>query len=122
MVAPTSSELPPKLPPEPPSVSAAMQRAHARYWRFNITLIAVLMAIGFCVSFVAPLYARELAAIRFAGFSLPFYLGAQGAVLVYLALIAVYIVSMQVADRALRRAALADAPRNAQPVVPEAAR
>ena len=105
-----------------PRDAADSCNGEARYWRFNIALIAVLMAIGFCVSFVAPLYARELAAIRFAGFSLPFYLGAQGAVLVYLALIAVYIVSMQIADRTLRRAALADAARDAQPVVPEAAR
>ncbi|WP_407655531.1 DUF4212 domain-containing protein [Burkholderia alba] len=82
---------------------AALVRAHARYWRFNLALIAILMAIGFAVSFVVPLFAPALAPLRFAGFSLPFYLGAQGAILVYLMLIYVYIALMQRADRVLRR-------------------
>ncbi|KVD82549.1 hypothetical protein WS62_22715 [Burkholderia sp. ABCPW 14] len=88
---------------EPPPVPATLARAHARYWRFNVALIAMLMTIGFAVSFVVPLFAPALASLRFAGFSLPFYVGAQGAILVYLALIAVYIVLMQRADRTLRR-------------------
>jgi len=90
--------------PEPPPVTGAMARAHARYWRFNCTLIVVLMAIGASVSFVVPLIARGLEPVRLAGFSLPFYMGAQGAILVYLLLIAVYIVLMQRADAALQRA------------------
>jgi putative solute:sodium symporter small subunit len=43
--------------------------------------------------------------VRVAGFPLPFYFGAQGAILVYVALILVYIVLMQVADARLLRAA-----------------
>ena len=89
--------------PEPPPVTAAMARAHARYWRFNIGLIVVLMLIGFFVSFIVPLFARSIVQVRFAGFSLPFYMGAQGAILVYLVLIAVYIGLMQRADHTLRR-------------------
>ncbi|MBN3723951.1 DUF4212 domain-containing protein [Burkholderia sp. Ac-20379] len=88
---------------EPPPVPARLARAHARYWRFNLILIAVLMAIGFGVSFVVPFFAPALAGLRFAGFSLPFYLGAQGAILIYLLLIAVYVLLMQRADRTLRR-------------------
>ncbi|QTD90786.1 DUF4212 domain-containing protein [Burkholderia anthina] len=88
----------------PPPVPEPLARAHARYWRFNVALIAVLMAIGFTVSFVVPFSAPALAGIRFAGFSLPFYVGAQGAILVYLVLIVVYIGLMQRADRMLRRA------------------
>ncbi|TAL97519.1 MAG: DUF4212 domain-containing protein [Paraburkholderia sp.] len=94
--------------PEPPPVSAALARAHRRYWRFNLWLIAALMAIGFVVSFVVPMAAGWLAGVRFAGFSLPFYMGAQGAILVYLVLIAVYIVLMQRADRVLQTAREAD--------------
>jgi putative solute:sodium symporter small subunit len=45
--------------------------------------------------------ATRLAHLRFAGFPLPFYFGAQGAILVYVALIVVYIVLMQFADRPL---------------------
>jgi len=100
----------------PPPVPAPLARAHARYWRFNVMLIAMLMTIGFTVSFAVPYFAPALAGVRFAGFSLPFYMGAQGAILVYLVLIAVYIGLMQRADRTLRReyddyAAHADATR-----------
>lgn len=90
-------------PAAPPPVPAPLARAHARYWRFNVVLIAVLMATGFSVSFVVPFFAPALAGVRWQ-FSLPFYVGAQGAILVYLVLIVVYIGLMQRADRILRRA------------------
>jgi putative solute:sodium symporter small subunit len=99
--------------PEPPPVSAAMALAHRKYWRFNLALIAVLMTLGFFVSFVVPLLAPGLAPVRVGGFSLPFYFGAQGAILIYLALIVVYIVLMQRADRQLQRAFEADSQRDA---------
>jgi putative solute:sodium symporter small subunit len=100
--------------PEPPAVSAAMARAHRKYWRFNLALIATLMTLGFMVSFVLPLIAPELARVRVGGFRLPFYFGAQGAILVYCALIVVYIVLMQRADRRLQRAFDADARADAR--------
>ncbi|WP_425194966.1 DUF4212 domain-containing protein [Paraburkholderia phenazinium] len=86
-----------------------MARAHRRYWRYNVVLIGVLMTLGFLVSFVVPLAAPSLSKLRFAGFSLPFYVGAQGAILIYVGLIVVYIVLMQRADRILQRAFDADA-------------
>jgi putative solute:sodium symporter small subunit len=95
--------------PEPPPVSAAMARAHQKYWRFNLALIATLMTLGFVVSFVLPLVAPALDPVRFIGFRLPFYFGAQGAILIYVALIVVYIVLMQRADRRLQRAFDTDA-------------
>ncbi|MFM0594853.1 DUF4212 domain-containing protein [Paraburkholderia dilworthii] len=95
--------------PEPPAVSAAMARAHRKYWRFNVALIATLMTLGFLVSFGLPLMAPALEQVRMGGFRLPFYFGAQGAILVYMALIVVYIVLMQRADRRLLRAFEADA-------------
>jgi putative solute:sodium symporter small subunit len=94
--------------PEPPPVSEAMALAHRRYWRINIALIVVLMGIGFAISFVVPLFARALDDVHFAGFSLPFYIGAQGAILVYVLLVAIYIVLMQRADRELQAAREAD--------------
>jgi putative solute:sodium symporter small subunit len=99
--------------PEPPAVSAAMARAHRKYWRFNLALIATLMTLGFSVSFVLPVIAPALAQVRVGGFRLPFYFGAQGAILIYLALIVVYIVLMQRADRHLQRAFEADASADA---------
>ncbi|MDG0026658.1 sodium/substrate symporter small subunit [Trinickia sp. Y13] len=85
-----------------------MAAAHRRYWRFNVMLISVLMLIGFAVSFVVPLFARTLSSVRVAGFRLPFYLGAQGAILIYLLLIVIYIAAMTRADQRLRLAADAD--------------
>jgi putative solute:sodium symporter small subunit len=104
---PTSPITVPEPPPEPPRVSEHARRAHQRYWRFNLALIAVLMSIGFVVSFGLPLAAPDLAARHFRGFSLPFYVGAQGAILLYVVLVLVYIGAMQLADRRLRTA-LAD--------------
>lgn len=85
-----------------------MARAHRRYWRFNLALISVLMTIGFVVSFGLPLVAQRVDHVRVAGFPLPFYFGAQGAILVYVGLIVVYIVLMQVADARLLRVARAE--------------
>jgi len=81
-----------------------MARAHRVYWRTNLATIAVLMTIGFAVSFGIPLMAPRIATMRFAGFPLAFYIGAQGAILIYVALIVVYIVVMQIADARLLRA------------------
>jgi putative solute:sodium symporter small subunit len=123
MVAPhTPSQPALNPPPEPPPVSDAMARAHRRYWRFNLVSIAVLMALGFLVSFVVPLAAPTLTQVRFAGFSLPFYLGAQGAILIYVGLIVIYIVLMQRADRTLQRAFVADADTDAAVAGPTATR
>ena len=82
-----------------------MARAHGAYWRFNVALIGVLMTIGLVISFGLPLFAPHFEHVRVAGFPLPFYFGAQGAILVYVALIVVYIVLMQFADARLLRAA-----------------
>jgi len=109
MAAPRPSDPIAPAPLEPPPVSSAMVLAHRRYWRFNVTLISVLMLIGFAVSFVVPLFARALSSVRVAGFRLPFYLGAQGAILIYLLLIVLYIVAMTHADRRLLQAAATDA-------------
>ncbi|MEZ0602476.1 DUF4212 domain-containing protein [Paraburkholderia sp. IW21] len=106
--------------PEPPAVSAAMARAHQKYWRFNLALIATLMTVGFVVSFVLPLVAPALEEVRFRGFRLPFYFGAQGSILIYVALIVVYIVLMQRADRRLQRAFDADASASADSGAPTA--
>ena len=108
MAAPRSLDPIAQASLEPPPVSSEMALAHRRYWRFNVALISVLMLIGFVVSFVMPLYARALSNVRVAGFRLPFYLGAQGAIVIYLLLIAVYIVAMTRADRRLQQAAAAE--------------
>nr|WP_240648043.1 DUF4212 domain-containing protein [Pararobbsia silviterrae] len=81
-----------------------MAAARRAYWRFNVRLIAVLLGIGTLVSFGVPLIAERIEPIRFAGWPLPFYVGAQGATIAYLALVGTYIGAMTFADRRLRTA------------------
>ena len=60
------------------------------YWRRNLRMTGLLLAIWFLVTFVVSYYARELNALNFFGFPLGFYMGGQGALLVYLAIIWYY--------------------------------
>lgn len=59
------------------------------YWRKNLTLTTILLGVWFLVSFVASWYARELNEIEFVG-PLGYYMGAQGALVIYVAIIWFY--------------------------------
>jgi putative solute:sodium symporter small subunit len=69
------------------------------YWRRNRRITAILLLIWFVVTFVASYYARELSGVVVFGFPLGFYMGAQGALLVYLLIIGVYAGYMNRLDR-----------------------
>lgn len=62
-----------------------LTQKHVEYWNRNLKITAVLLAIWFVVTFVCGWYARELNEIDFIG-PLGFYMGAQGALLVYVAI------------------------------------
>ena len=70
------------------------------YWRRNVALIALLTAVWFVATFVTAFYARELAFIDFFGWPLPFYMAAQGTLLVYLAIVWLYARWMRRLDTA----------------------
>ncbi|RSZ55354.1 DUF4212 domain-containing protein [Massilia atriviolacea] len=74
----------------------AARRAH---WRRTRRLTAILLLVWLAAGFCTVFFARELAAWSLAGWPLPFYLAAQGASLVYLAILGVYVLAMQRADR-----------------------
>lgn len=63
---------------------------HQEYWHKNLTVTAILLAIWFVVTFVISYFARELNQITFLGFPLAFYMGAQGALIIYVAIIWYY--------------------------------
>jgi len=63
---------------------------HHEYWRKNLVITAVLMAIWFVVTFVEGWYARELNTFSFLGFPLGFYMSAQGSLIVYVIIIWYY--------------------------------
>lgn len=81
---------------------AAAQIA-ARHWRRTLGLVAVLMVIGFAVTFVPQFWAREWAGVRFAGWPLPFYMGAQGSILTDIGLIVIYAWLQRSNDARYRR-------------------
>jgi putative solute:sodium symporter small subunit len=59
------------------------------YWRKNLTITASLLAVWFVVTFVVSFFARELS-FSFFGWPFSFWMGAQGALLVYGAIIWFY--------------------------------
>lgn len=59
------------------------------YWRKNLRITAVLLVIWFVVTFVFSYYARELS-FNFFGWPFSFWMGAQGSLIVYVALIWYY--------------------------------
>jgi putative solute:sodium symporter small subunit len=76
----------------------ASSDARRAYWRKNLVLIGVLLAIWFVVTFVVAFFARELS-FSFFGWPFSFWVAAQGAVVVYVVLIGVYARVMNRLDR-----------------------
>ncbi len=69
------------------------------YWRGTRRLTAILLAAWLATSFLAVFFARELAGLTIFGWPLSFYLAAQGASLVYLAIVGIYAWRMRRLDR-----------------------
>lgn len=72
---------------------------HREYWHRNLRLTGVLLAIWFVATYVVSYFARELNEIVIAGFPLGFYMGAQGALIIYVLIIWYYARSMNKLDR-----------------------
>ena len=69
------------------------------YWRANLRLVAVLLAIWFTVSFgFGILLAEKLNEVAFFGFQLGFWWAQQGAIFVFVILIFVYAALMKRLD------------------------
>ncbi len=71
---------------------------HREYWKLNLRLTSVLLAIWFVVTFVVAWFARELNAIEIIG-PVGFYMGAQGALIVYVLIIWFYARTMNQLDK-----------------------
>lgn len=63
-------------------------------------MTAILLVIWFVVTFVASYYSRELNALTIFGFPFGFYMGAQGALLIYVLIIGFYARYMNALDKA----------------------
>lgn len=69
------------------------------YWRRNLRMTGLLLLIWFAVTFVGSYFARELNELSFLGFPLGFYMGAQGSLIIYLAIVWYYARYMNKLDR-----------------------
>jgi len=63
---------------------------HIEYWKKNLRITAILLVIWFVVTYVIGYYAIELSNVTFFGWPLPFYMGAQGSLAIYVAIIGYY--------------------------------
>jgi putative solute:sodium symporter small subunit len=79
------------------------QQRAIHFWRYNLRLTGSLLLIWFLVTFVATFFARELNRLVIFGFPLGFYVAAQGALLIYLALVAWYARCMNRLESELSR-------------------
>jgi putative solute:sodium symporter small subunit len=68
------------------------------YWRRNMRMTAILLAIWFVVTYVVGFFARELNELVIFGFPFGFYMGAQGALIIYVVIIFYYANRMNKLD------------------------
>jgi putative solute:sodium symporter small subunit len=66
-----------------------LTQKHREYWHKNLRITAILLFIWFVVTYVVAFFARDLA-FTFFGWPFSFWMGAQGALVVYVAIIWFY--------------------------------
>lgn len=67
-----------------------LSEKHREYWRKNVTITAILLAIWFVVTFVVGYLARDVFSFNFFGWTFAFWMGAQGALVIYVLIIWFY--------------------------------
>ncbi len=83
---------------------SASHEPHRVYWRKNLTILGILLAIWFVVSYgCGILFVDQLDAIRIKGFKLGFWFAQQGSIYVFVVLILIYVRYMNKLDADYRR-------------------
>lgn len=72
---------------------------YKEYWRKNLRVTAILLAIWFSATFVIGYFARALSEFTIFGFPFPFYMAAQGSLVVYILIVWYYVHRMSQLDR-----------------------
>ena len=75
-----------------------LTESHKQYWQKNLRMTAFLLAIWFVVTFVVGNAARDLN-FNFFGWPFSFWVGAQGALVIYVLIIAYYAHYMNNLDK-----------------------
>ena len=71
------------------SASTSQEKTH---WKKLRSLTFFLLGIWFAVSFRIIIFAREISGLSLFGWPISFYMAAQGSILIYLLLIAIYAI------------------------------
>ena len=91
----------PAAPTRPPQAPGpALQQRRDAHWKKTRRLTAILLSIWLLTGVLTVFFARELLHLNLFGWPLPFYMAAQGASLVYLAILGCYAWRMRRLDRA----------------------
>ena len=70
------------------------------YWKKNVRLLIILLSIWFTVSFLMGIvFSDYLDQYTFFGFKLGFWIAQQGAIIVFILLIAIYVRAMNKLDK-----------------------
>lgn len=72
------------------------------YWRRVRLLTAALVVVWFLLTFGVVFFARELSGFTLFGWPFSFYMAAQGLILLYLAIIALYVKRMRRLDQLMK--------------------
>lgn len=75
-----------------------LSERHHEYWRKNLRITAILMAIWFVVTYVAAYFARDLS-FNFFGWPFSFWMASQGSLIVYVVIIWFYANYMNKLDQ-----------------------
>jgi putative solute:sodium symporter small subunit len=75
---------------------------HAAYWQHTRRLTVWLLLAWFLVTFGIIFFARELSSVTLFGWPFSFYMAAQGTVLIYVMIVAVYAWRMRCYDKILK--------------------
>lgn len=86
----------------------ALSLTHQQYWRKNLRVTALLLALWFAATFVVSFYARALS-FFFWGWPFSFWLAAQGSLVLYCAIVWFYACYMRRLD------AMHDVPEHEEP-------
>ena len=71
-----------------------------QYWKKNIQIVIILLSIWFLASFgFGIIFANNLDQINFFGFKLGFWFAQQGSILIFVAIIFIYIRLMKKLDQ-----------------------
>ena len=80
-------------------MSKSISHSHKAYWRANLRLVGILLAIWFLFGCVFSIFLVEpLNEFRLGGFPLGFWIAQQGSIVVFIVLVLVYSLLMKRMD------------------------